>query len=143
MSSDTWSLANRIPVCPTKIKFPLAWRYRTHRAQDPSLSWFVRLAVDVWFESLSTDTTNAGVLSLHDLRGIQTHDHSVRQVEDSTRLRLHNYRSRLCSIVAAVSWVLGAFVKVRKVTIRLVMSDRPSIRPHGTTPSHRTNFHEI
>ena len=54
MSSDTWCLANRMPVCPTKIRLKLAvaWRYRTVRAQDMSLSWFLRLAVDIWFESL-------------------------------------------------------------------------------------------
>jgi len=43
--------------------------------------------------------------------------------------------------------LLGAFKKLRKATISFVvsvcLSARPSVRPHGTTPLHWTNFQEI
>jgi hypothetical protein len=38
---------------------------------------------------------------------------------------------------------LGVFAKLRNFTISFVMSACLSVRPHGTTRSHRLAFHEI
>jgi len=42
----------------------------------------------------------------------------------------------LCTLYLTFLLFLGVFAKLRKVTVSLVMSFCPSIRPHGTTGSH-------
>jgi len=40
-------------------------------------------------------------------------------------------------------YILGAFTKLRKATIGIVMPVCPSVCPHGKTASHSVEFHEI
>ena len=77
----------------------------------------------------------------------------VPQVQHSTVLRpAHTVylcvlcgsqnKQRLFHYTALTDWFLGAFVKLRKVTINFVMSVRPSVRMEQLS-SNWADFHEI
>jgi hypothetical protein len=54
---------------------------------------------------------------------------------------------KICTTTNVERWIglyiLGAFTKLRKATIGIVMSVCPSVCPHGKTASHSVEFHEI